>query len=49
MGQELTEVEGRAHADLARKAKEKELGPREQFRVPPLVKMGARPKNMVDT
>ena len=44
----LTEVEERVHADLARKAKERELEARDQFKVSPFVKMGTQPKEMVD-
>ena len=49
LGQELTEVEERAHADLARMAIEWELESWEQFKAPPLVKMETQSKDLVDT
>ena len=48
-GQELTKVEECAHADHVRKAKTREVGAWERFKVSSPVKMGAESKEMVDT
>ena len=47
-GQELTEEEERNFADLAYKAKARELEAREHFKVSPPEKSGTRPKDLVD-
>ena len=45
----MKKAAGRAHADLAHKAKERKLGAREQFEDPSPVKLGAQSKGSVDT
>ena len=49
LGQESTEAEGRVRADLARKARRRELEKWEPFKAFSLVRMGARSKEMADT
>ena len=48
-GQELTEAEGRAHADFAKKAKARELEAWEQVKGSPPVNVGAQFSDMVNT
>ena len=48
-GQELPEVEERAHADLARMAKDRNLEASGQFKVSPPVKMGSQFEDLADT
>ena len=48
-GQELTDEGGRAHADLASRAKERELGAWKQFKVYPPAQMRAQTKVVVDS
>ena len=45
----MAESEERAHADFAQEAKVRRLEEWEQFKVSPPVKMGAQPKDSVDT
>ena len=49
LGQELTEAAERVHADLAHKAKVREFGAWEQFKVSSPAKLRARSKDMVNT
>ena len=48
-GRELTEVKGRVHADLARRAKARELDLWNQFMVVSPVKVGAQSEYLADT
>ena len=48
-GQELTEAEERVRADLAQRAKERELEAWGRFKGLPPAKMGAKSKEMADT